>query len=280
MTVIRYAPSVRLHTLRRIRLNSNLSDQNIVDIMTSSGRHPGFTKQRLKNLSTGRTKSEPWYDEARDLSRLLLLDGILPLMSDMDLPAGEPYPSGTLTTFNIVPCDDATLSLLRNGARLTLGVACSIAAHFGLDDPIELEQHPRLVELWAALGSGERDGSARCPWCLQRAGAGAAHLPTCVGDNLLGERVHAPWRAAHAPKPARASGKRESGVARGLKAMREAAKLTQPELARRAGIPHMTYISKLETGTLPLTDKKANQIAAALRCRVEDLYAAPEGEDT
>ena len=277
-TVASMLPAVVLRNLATIRVRTGIKDRDVVSIMKASGRHDGFTLERYRKLALGSRKSEPWYDEARDLSRILLLDGILPLVSDFDVMPGEPYPSGTLTSFNIGEHTGLDLVMLRVKARMPLTVAMRLAARFGLNDPIELEQTPHLVQLWDTLASGERGGDAQCPWCREHTGTGAAHLPTCLGENLLGARTEVAHSTAGFPQPARASGKRASGAGRGVAHMRKLSRLTQVELGDRAGI-NSVYLSKIESGAVSLTEDKARALVRVLGCSMQALYDAPEGDD-
>ncbi len=262
-------PYPTLAFLASTRQSAGLVRKHITAITTRGGRP--ISEARQQALETGPRLSEPLFWEARDLSRILLLPGIMPLVSHVAL-------CECAALFGPSQVDD--VAFLKSGAldNLPLGVACRIALQFGLDDPIQLEQPALHVELWSSLGANERGADpGQCPWCLARTYddtglLGEPHLPTCLPHNLWGARSRAPYLISSIPEPATP---RPRGVARtaseSLKRLRQERHMTQAQLASASEL-HSNYYSRLERGDVPLTETNAGKIAHALGCRTEELF--------
>ena len=64
-----------------------------------------------------------------------------------------------------------------------------------------------------------------------------------------------------------------------IKERRAALGITQEALAEQVGVGRSS-VAHWETGRKTPTTDKLPDLARVLRCRVEDLFKAPEGEDT
>jgi len=249
--------------LSNIRVKSGLTRRNIESITTAAGRP--ITIDRQRELETGPIRAEPWFDEAADLSRILLLPGILPLLDE------QGSASGNLTLYDLGTPFPDEVDLFKRGVRLPLSMACRLAVKFGLDDPIHLERHPLHVQIWSTLEQGERlGGPPICPWCLGEGG----HLPTCLPDNLWSPLSTEPYATATAPRPLRPGTKGTGRLAFGLKRHRKATGITQDKLAGDVGM-HPNYLARIEQLRNNLTEAHAITIARILGCTVEDLFGAP-----
>lgn len=256
---------ITLPLLRQARQDAGLTPRNIVTITEAKRtRNPQvdvITMDRLKQLEN-LPRHEPTYAEARDLARLLLLPGIIPLVT----PAG---------IFSIVPVigplriDD--IYNWRLSDTVPLSVACRIAVALGLDDPMELEHMPIHSQLWETLERNERGASVdECPWCL---GAAGHHLPTCLPSVVWAPRdPNAIFSTATFPVPGRPSTRGDSRRAHGLKVCRIRKGVTAKQLAHDVG-KHPNYISRLENLDRPLTQQLAERIAPLLGVTVEALYS-------
>lgn len=252
--------STELTHLKSIRVACGIGRKHVEAITAAAGRI--IPTQRQDELENGPKRAEPWYDEAVDLSRILLLPGIMPMITPAHISSCTILFGQPLAT---------DIDFLRAGIRLPLSMACRITVELGLDDPIELEQHPRFQQIWSTIERNERSaGVDECPWCLGYAGL---HLPTCLPENLWASREVAPYLTANMPRPQPAS-KRTRGTARkagGLKALRVAKGITQIKLANDIDM-NANYYSRIERGDLALTTKNAEKIAQLLGCPVDALY--------
>jgi DNA-binding XRE family transcriptional regulator len=258
-----------------------LTHRTIEDITTARAARdphaPALTAERLKQLEN-QPQHEPWYDEARDLARLLLLDRITPLIT--------PGHIGDLSHI-LGPLQDTDMQALREGWRLPLSVACRITLALGLDDPIQLEQDQHLVEAWVMMASNERGaGPGECPWCLAHTSPVTNDLPahlfepvalephksTCFVNGMLAARSTAPYLAAGAPVPAGPRTRGDARKAGGIKNLRKAKSVTQRKLAEDIGV-HWNYYSRIERGEMPMTVQLAEKAARKLGCTVADIFA-------
>src|SRR5262245_27771200 len=114
---------VTLHSLKPIRTKTNgLTKEHVAAITAAAGRP--ITIERLKQLENGPVRAEPWFDEACDLARILLLPGITPMMWDPIVAVGRSNSimSGDLTQFVLGPSEPNEVELLRRGVRMPLSM--------------------------------------------------------------------------------------------------------------------------------------------------------------
>lgn len=226
---------------------------------------------RVHKLMYPTLATEPWFDEAVAIYRVLGTAGITPLIgvgafTRHDLAGMLPMP---------LPND---LDMLRAGVRLPLGLACNIALQLGLRDPVDLIVPDLSRELWRIIATGERTGrlTTSCPWCDQPIVGDAGHLPTCLPNNLWGGRgahmVASP--IDHLPRPPRKGERTGSAPARGLASLRAEMRLTQKEMAARLGTDSNTY-AQLERCDRPLTHAMSGRFSQAINTKRERFYIDP-----
>lgn len=228
----------------------------------------GIPKARLLKLANSVGQEEPWLDEAVTLARVLNTGGIVPLIV-----------SGNLTDCPMGFHLDADVDAMRAGLRLPLSLACRLAVRFGLDDPIDLVVSERMMQIWSVLEASERNPEAVgwCPWCAADILAGAAHLPTCLPNNLWGPRDVVDARTlGYIPRPTGTNHTRRgfSKIAYGVAPLRKSLGLTQPRMAEQVGMAS-NYLARIEQGNTPLTLRYAERLAAAFNVTVESLYGSP-----
>lgn len=253
-----------LQHLRELRMSAGLTPKNIVAISESKrSRNPTadiITIERLRTLEN-LPRHEPTYAEARDLSRILLLPGIVPLITPTNLYAMDAV---------LGPLQETDFDLWRMSDLVPLSVACRVTVALGLDDPIELEHLSIHEQAWAILEQNERGASpGACPWCL---GVRGHHTSKCLPAALWAPRGHKTIMTSDIPAPARPRTRGNSRFAHGLKLCRTARGIKQQQLAADVGV-HPNYLSRMEQLDRPLTRELAERIAARLGCTVEALYS-------
>jgi DNA-binding XRE family transcriptional regulator len=255
-----------LHCLKPIRQGYETGEPVIKSpiVLATLAHFAAVEVERLRGIDN-RTH-EPTLPEAYRISRVLNLDGILPLIHERatldEMDCGIPLPTD--------------VEMLRSGEKLPLSLACRVAIKLGLPDPILLIQRGIDRELWRMVL--ERSDSI-CPFCRanldEPQGLERGHTIHCLPDHLYGAR-DVPRRgvgnAARTIRPGKRSG--GSGPGLGVATQRKLKGLKQLELAERMGVTFQ-YLSKLETGYLALTIEKAHQIAALLGCDEALLFVAP-----
>lgn len=221
-----------------------------------------IAEDRLRELELCR--AEPWFDEALLISRALCRTRIDQLIGDdwrADRHVVSPFPND--------------LELWRSGYRAPLSLALRICVRFGVDDPAYLAASPLAYQLWDVVSASERHPEAPgwCPWCAADIIGGDEHLPTCLGHNVFTPHLQRTGVGdADLPKPYKRGRRPLSVPARGLRGLRDAAGLTQAEMATKLGMGS-NYYAQLERGDLPLTLQKANHISAVLGVERAVLYA-------
>ena len=224
----------------------------------------GISQDRIRSLELG--LSEPWYHEARTLARTLNCT-ILGLITV----------SGSLTQAvdrgDDLPHD---LAVWRSGVRVPLSLAARVAVMLGLTEFEDLEVGALDRQIWDVVESNERHPTALgfCPWCAADVLEGD-HLPTCLPNNLYGMNAA---DVLGASGPAAVTPKRRGRVpgikAHGLKALREARRMTQKEVGALIGIGS-NYYARLERGDVPLNTGHADVLAAYYGVAREVVYAEP-----
>lgn len=252
-----------LPLLSKMRLAAGLAPKHVVTISeTKRTRDPRvgvITIDRLKELEN-LPRHEPTYAEARDLARILLLPGIVPLITPMPL----------FTMSHVLgPLRPDDIYYWRMSEDVPLSVACRITIALGLDDPLELEHMPVHTQLWATIEANERGAAPGvCPWCL---GADGDHLPTCLPNVVWAPQSTHPYITATFPQTGRPSKRGDSRIANGLKACRARKGITARKLANDVKV-HPNTISRIEQHDIPLTRRLAEKIAPLLGVTVDALY--------
>lgn len=248
---------ITLDLLKLHRLAANLTRNHLAHLT-------GIDEPRLREIEL-RT-CEPWFDETMKLHRILGTVGVLQLITSDN-------PTTLAELDEPLPYDEHAW---RHGARAPLSLAVRIAARFGLPDPAELVVSPRIQQIWDVIQSTERFGDAGgwCPWCIAAVGEGKPHLPTCLANNLLSPHTCADQKIEHVLRPPRGPGRKPSMRAKGLKAPRIAAGMTQKQVAEYLGMSSNHY-ARMERGELPLSIDKADTLAAFYNVYRASLYAEP-----
>lgn len=247
----------------------------------------GIPHKRMLRLETKtiRNALEPTLTEAALISRVLNTGGIRPLLADMDLRN---------LPLDFDPRPD--IDVWRTGCELPLTTACRLTLKFGLTDPIQLydahhvvvDEHgtasttssrPLLAQLWSIVATGERTRApGTCPWCAADIATGAAHLDTCIPNNLFHPRnLDVRETIGIAPHP-RLPGVNRAGAQRahGLKRLRLARPgTTQAAMAASIGMNPGNY-AQIENGARGLSKRLAEQIAAIYRIDPNELYLRDE----
>ena len=259
-----------LWNLRSIVLSRGLTPRALADLT-------GLTVGRLKTLMHLKDMEEPWLDEAVMLSRVLRVDGVLPLIG--------PDPIA-LTPMGVA--FDHDLASFWSGERMSLSLGLRVALKFALNDPIHLQRiavghyHPSggsdpARQIWSEVASNARGAEpGMCPWCLSDIYAGAEHLPTCLPHNLWGTRNKPRLSPLLAPIPSRKHARRaRAGRALGLKHVRDTiAFQSQEQMATNLGVSR-NHFALIEQGNRSLTQELAEKIAAAYHVPVATLYEHP-----
>lgn len=245
-----------LNNLNALRVTRDITTNQLAKLT-------GIDLKRLRQLEYRGHKTEPWFDEAFLIHRVLGTQGIMPLIT-----------SDYLTDKELGPDMAYDLEVFRSGARLPIDIACRVARQLHLSDPADLyvTQHARFM--WSVLGAGERGGApaGHCPWCWEPTAAGKPHALTCLPDMLWGERskVLVPTLPAQ-PKPAEKGKMRGSLPARGLKPMREKLGLSQREMGLKLGTNGNT-VARIERLDFPLTRTMAEKWAKQSGINVNLFY--------
>lgn len=249
---------ITLDTLKPHRLAAKLTRFYLAHLT-------GIDEARIRELEL-RT-AEPWLDEALKLHRILGTTGIMPLItsdnlttpSDLDAP---------------LPYDEHAW---RHGERAPLSLAVRITARYGLDDPAQLVVSALHQQMWAIMSATERfnDAGGWCPWCAAAISGGEPHLPTCLPNNLFTPHTCGDQKIEHILRPPRGPGRKAGMRAKGLRAPRVAAGMTQQQVADHLGMSANHY-ARMERGELPLSIDKADSLAAFYNVYRAHLYAPPE----
>jgi transcriptional regulator with XRE-family HTH domain len=247
-----------LALLRSTRLSRRLSREHI---SLATGIHGD--RIRLLELNI----AEPWFDEAILLSRVLGVDGILPLVvlgTLADCDCGEPT--------------ENDLAAWRGGLRSPLSLACRVAARYGLTDPAALSVSALERQIWDVLQATERHPEAPgwCAWCRADIVAGEAHGALCLPANLWTPHDLAEGEALPEIVPTvRVKRSRGKGLpAKGLKALRVARELRQTDVADHLTM-HANYYARVERGEVPLSPENADKLIDYYGVEREVLYMEP-----
>lgn len=233
---------------------------------------------RIASLAStdARRQAEPWLDEAWALVRTLGIDDICTLIGT---------PLADIITYEAAVPD---LDIWRSGCRLPLSTAVRLTRRFHLSDPIDLYEvirlrkaSPIVMETWSTVATGERvRAPGACPWCAADTTVeNAAHLPTCVPENLWGPRDQV--LADHLQPRPRLPGRKQLGnshPAPGLKAVRERFCKSQEQMAHSLNIS-VGHYSKVEACKTPLTRDLAIRIGHTFGIDPLDLTSPPGPAD-
>lgn len=210
-------------------------------------------------------KAEPWFDEARAISRALNVR-IYDLFAPVDLHHFDYDPRFF----------DVDLKFWGDGVRLPVSVALRLAHRFGVA-PDDLDPSPLMQQIWAVVAASERNTAAegKCPWCLADALSGASHSPHCLPHLLLGtynarHGVPVPG-TADAPRPGRKGHRSGSVRVSGLKTLRESLDKTQAQMARIIDC-NVNHYARIERGELPLTLARAEALCQQLNISRDTLF--------
>lgn len=250
-----------LSNLKRTRQRYQLKPADVVNLTGISRKRYGQLE-----LHTG-AYAEPWFTEATSLARIFDCT-IGTLVSEVPQPDLTRWGAGAS-----VPTDR---DMWRSGLALDISTAVRLAIDFGLADPLYLVQPSpaMLMQIWSVVEAGERAAApGNCVWCNTDIVGGAAHLPTCLPTNLLTPRArHLAPTVSFTTAPRQAGGGfGSSGLAQGLKRVREAHGLTQHQLGALFGASS-DYTSKIERCTVNLLVSRAQCIANKLGIDVAAIY--------
>lgn len=271
-----------LAKLKEVRQNKRLSPVQLSELT-------GITRKRLGQLENhSRDHAEPWFKEAVVLARVLNSPGINDLIGSQSKASGDltyffegSDPLHLLRALSLGAPMPVDRDVFRSGLEMSLTVACRVAIEFGLADPYYLLFPPPelLHQIWATLASSERlRAPGSCPWCTADIVGGAAHLPTCLPNNLWSPRGReAAPNVSFTPAPRRAGGGHGSAAkARGLKRIRTERGMTQAEMGALFGASS-DYYAKMERCALNLLMVRAEVIANSLGIDIAEIYRADDG---
>lgn len=249
----------------------------------------GLPSKRIKQLENhSRDHAEPWFMEAVVLTRVLNVPGINHLIGSQSKASGDlTYFLSATDAEQLLRCLSlgapmpVDRDVFRSGLDMSLTVACRVALEFGLTDPYHLLfPPPELIhQLWDTLAMSERTRApGSCPWCAADMVGGAAHLPTCLPNNLWAPRGReAAPNVSFTPAPRRAGGGHGSAAkARGLKRIRTERGMTQAQMGALFGASS-DYYAKMERCALNLLMVRAEVLANSLGVDIADIYRADDG---
>lgn len=209
-------------------------------------------------------KTEPWFDEALALSRILNTKGILPLISSDDLT--------TLVDRDPpIPSDEQSW---REGMRAPLSLAVRVAARYGLTDPADLVVSPIMLQAWDVMQHNERvvEAGGQCPWCSEC----GSHAPTCLPNNLFTPNSNGTTFFEVSMRSKVPPGRKRAARAYGLKALRLASDFTQKQIAEAVGLSSNHY-ARTERGELTLSIENADKLAEFYGVSRALIFVEPGG---
>jgi transcriptional regulator with XRE-family HTH domain len=211
----------------------------------------GITINRLTSLEL--CKGEPWLDEICKLAGVLNCDAH-ELISPLDL-AGF---------INNPIFFDRDIIRWKLGSPVPLQRALRLQHRFGLARLEDLIVPDYARQLWSVLEATERHPEAPgwCAWCQADIAGGELHKDHCTPTLMLGG-AKTSWDNACDDEHVTLGSYEAAATAHGLTTVREAAGLTQKQLAQVMGLdPQMIW--RYENGKSNLKVRRAKDLAVKL----------------